>query len=270
MRNRGAFFGILIVVGVWTLAVPGLAQRGGGGRPAPAAAKKEPAAPAPVKDISGWWLGGGPIPRKEPVPPMTAWGQAFFDATKPLSGPRAVPIVATTDPLVTCDPMGFPRSDLYETRGIGFVHVPKKTVQLLQYQKMFREIWTDGRPLPTDVGKAGSTNDPRYYGYSVGSWVDDYTFVVKTTGFDETAWLDEFGHPRSQNAMVEERYHRVDHDTLDLTVTIDDPKAYTKSFVAMNHTFAWSPKEEVEEQLCLPSESIDYRTTFSPPGLEKK
>jgi len=201
---------------------------------------------------------------------MTPWGQQFFDSVKPLSGPRAVPIAKTTDPLVTCDPLGFPRNVLYETRGFSFEHVARRTLQLLQYQRVWREIWTDGRTLPEHVGGTeADARDPRYYGYSVGGWADDYTFVVNTTGFDETPWMDEFGHPRSVNAKIEERYRRIDHDNLELTVMIDDPKAYTKPFEAMKQVFTWAPKQEFDEQLCIPSEALDYRTTFSPPGLDK-
>ena len=105
--------------------------------------------------------------------------------------------------------------------------------------------------------------------HAVGEWADDYTFVVNTTGFHEAAWADELGHPRSQDAKVEERYHRVDHDTLELTVTIDDPKSYTKPFVAMKLTLKWAPKQEFEEQLCIPSEAADYRETFRAAGEDK-
>jgi hypothetical protein len=99
--------------------------------------------------------------------------------------------------------------------------------------------------------------------------VDDYTFVVNTTGFNENAWADELGHPRSLNARVEERYHRIDHDTLELTVTIDDPKVFTRPFVAMKLVFSWAPTQEFEEQLCVPSEAAEYLSTFTPAADEK-
>jgi hypothetical protein len=67
-------------------------------------------------------------------------------------GSRAVSVVESDDPLVTCDPLGMPRSVLHETRGMEFVQAPDKVVLLQQYQRVFREIWTDGRSLPTDVG----------------------------------------------------------------------------------------------------------------------
>jgi hypothetical protein len=238
-------------------------------RPAPSGAKK--AVPAPPRDISGVWLGGSVkeySEAKQPPPPMTPWGQQFFDAAKPLYGPRSVPIAQTNDPLATCDPLGFPRSILYEVRGLSFEHLARRTLQLLQYQRIWREIWTDGRPLPTNVGgEANDAVDPRYYGYSIGRWADDYTFVVTTTGFTESAWADEFGHPRSMHAKVEERYRRIDLDTLAVSVTIDDPKSYTKPYLVLKEQiFHRSPKQEFEEQLCIPSEALEYRETFRPAG----
>jgi hypothetical protein len=202
---------------------------------------------------------------------MTPWAQKFFDEAKPLSGPRALPIAKTNDPLVTCDPLGFPRASVFETRGFQIEHLPKRTLELYQYQRVWRDIWTDGRKLPTNVGAARgqATTDPRYYGYSVGEWADDYTFVVNTTGFHEAAWADELGHPRSQDARVEERYHRVDHDNLELTVTINDPKAYTAPYVVMKQIYTWEPKQDFEEQLCIPSEAVDYRETFREAGEDK-
>lgn len=268
--KKGVVF-LCVVIVTWMMTIQGCSQE-------PGASLSKQAVPAPPRDISGVWL-GAVVPREgknfdrdmtpEPVPPMTPWGQALFDGVKPFRGPKAVPIAQSNDPLVTCDPLGFPRSVVYETRGIAFEHVQKKTLQLLQYQRIWREIWTDGRALPTDVDKTGSFNDPRYYGYSVGAWADDYTFVVRTTGFDEEAWADELGHPRSMNAIVEERYRRIDHDTLELTVTIDDPKAYTGPFVLLKHAFTWAPKQEFEEQLCVASAALDYRATFSSAGSEK-
>ena len=93
---------------------------------------------------------------------------------------------------------------------------------LYMFEKRWRTVWTDGRQLPKDP-------DPRWYGYSVGKWEDDYTFVVNSNGTDERTWLDNAGNPHSNEMKVEERYHRVNMNTMELTVTIDDPKAYTAS-----------------------------------------
>ena len=224
-----------------------------------------PAAPAPTRDISGVWLGPGPAPELEPTAPMTPRGQALFDASKPMYGNRAVPVAESNDPLVTCDPLGFPRSVLHELRGMEFVQTPAKTLHLLQYQRVFREIWTDGRALPKDVGGASATSlDPRWYGYSTGRWADDFTFVIETVGAPETTWGDEYGHPHGVGGRVEERYRRVDAATLEQTMTIDDPEMYTKPFVASRQILKRG--KELEEQMCVPSEALSYLETVAKPA----
>lgn len=103
------------------------------------------------------------------------------------------------------------------------------------------------------------------YGYSIGSWADDYTFLIQTTGFNEKAWANALGHPRSVDAKIEERYRRIDRNTPELMLSIDDPKAYTKSpFVAMRQQLRLSPKQEFDEQLCVPSEALEYLSIFKP------
>jgi hypothetical protein len=183
-------------------------------------------------------------------------------------GPRAAPVAQSNDPLVTCDPLGFPRSVMHELRGMEFVQAPNKMVQLLQYQRVFREIWTDGRSLPKDVGGTSPKSpDPRWYGYSVGRWVDDYTFLVQTTGAPETMWGTEYGHPHGLGARVEERYRRVDRDTLELVVTIDDPEMYVRPFVAVQQRLTRG--RELEEQLCVPSEALRYLETVAKPASQR-
>jgi hypothetical protein len=226
------------------------------------------AAAAPRRDISGVWLGVA-VPHLEPTPPLTMRGQALFDAAKPMYGPRAVPVANSNDPLVTCDPLGFPRGILHELRGIEFVQSQNKVVQLLQYQRAFREIWTDGRALPADVGGTSAQSlDPKWYGYSIGRWMDDYTFLVQTTGATDTSWGDEYGHPHSVGARIEERYRRVDAGTLELVVTIDDREMYEKPFVAM--TLVMKRGRELEEQLCVPSEALRYLEVVARPAVDKQ
>jgi hypothetical protein len=215
------------------------------------------------RDLSGVWA-GPPLPTLQDPPPLTPAGQARYEANKPTWGPSAVGLAESNDPLITCDPLGFPRSILYETRGFEFVHTPAKTVQLLQYQRVWREIWTDGRPLPAATG--GTPPDPRWYGYSIGRWDDDATFVVETTGTDERTWVDYFGRPHSGAAYIEERYRRVDPGTLEVTVTVTDPETYTRPYVAMQQKFVRAEKQELEEQLCVPSEAIEYFRTIAEPA----
>jgi hypothetical protein len=113
--------------------------------------------------------------------------------------------------------------------------------------------------------------ESRYYGHSVGHWENDNTLVIDTTGVDERAWLDEEGHPRSSSAHIQERYTRADEYNLQLTVTIDDPKFYTKPWTWMRASFYWMKAQEFSESLCIPSEAIQYRDTLAKPsGIEIK
>jgi hypothetical protein len=226
----------------------------------------EEAAAAPVRDLSGVWA-GPPLPTLLEAAPFTPAGQQRYDANRATWGPNAVGLAESNDPLITCDPLGFPRSMLYETRGFEFLYTPTRTVQLLQYQRAWREIWTDGRALPSDVGgDSPSSLDSRWYGYSVGGWVDDYTFVIETTGTNEKGWVDYFGRPHSAAAHFEERYRRVDRDTLEVAVTITDPVTYTRPYLAMEQTFVRADRQELEEQLCVPSEAIEYFKTIAEPA----
>jgi len=117
----------------------------------------------------------------------------------------------------------------------------------------YRVVWTDGRQPPKDP-------DPRYNGYSVGKWVDDYTFVVQTTGILPKTWLDHAGRPHSDQLVVEETYRRVDRDTIELTMKITDPQMYTEPWLALNKVplHLQPPDFDIPELLCSPSEFAEY------------
>lgn len=226
------------------------------------------AAPAaPKRDLTGVWEGPG-IATLNPVPPMTAWGQAQFNTSKPFSGPRLVPAGDSNDPMIMCDPLGFPRNVLWETRGVAFVQTPLVVVELFQYEHSFRMIWTDGRALPKNAGgDAIDAPDSRYYGFAIGHWDSDGTFVADTVGIDENPWLDQLGHPQSSEMKVQEKFTRTDRDTLNITVNIDDPKAYTKAFEAGHITYKLVPgKAELPEQLCIPTQAALYRSAIATPA----
>lgn len=211
----------------------------------------------PRHDISGVWLGSTAVPPLEPIAPLTPKGQKLFDAAKPMWGPRAGPVTKTTDPYAMCDPLGFPRVVLQETRGMEFIETPTKMVQLQLFQRVWRDIWIDGRALPADVGGANPNSpDPRRYGYSIGRWADDTTFVVETTGAEETSFADQLGDPHGLHAHIEERYRRIAPDQLEAVVTIDDPEMYQRPFVAIRQVFKRG--KELDEQLCIPSENQEY------------
>jgi len=104
---------------------------------------------------------------------------------------------------------------------------PKKIIQtpgvialLFESYHSYRQIFTDGRPLP-------ERRDPAWFGYSVGKWDGD-TLVADTVGVNEETWLDDAGHPHSDALRITERFHRRDFGHMDVQVTINDPKAYSK------------------------------------------
>jgi len=189
-----------------------------------------PSGPAPRRDLSGTWdAGGGGIqPTGHVAAPFTAVGQQMASANKPGNGSRLVSVTDDNDPLSTMgDPTGFPRIVLYELRPFQIVQTSNQVLILYMFEKRWRVIWTDGRALPTNP-------DPRWYGYSVGRWIDDYTFVVQTVGTDDRTWVDNAGNPHSNTLRTEERYHRVDQQTMELAVTLDDPVVYAKPWTAVD------------------------------------
>ncbi len=189
-----------------------------------------PSAPAPRRDLSGTWDAGtgGIQPTGHVAAPFTAHGEQMARANKPGNGSRIVSVSEDNDPLSTMgDPTGFPRIVLFELRPFQIVQTPNQGLMLYMFEKRWRVIWTDGRALPTDP-------DQRWYGYSVGRWVDDYTLVVQTVGTDDRTWVDNAGNPHSNSLRTEERYHRVNQGTMELTVTLDDPLVYTKPWTALD------------------------------------
>jgi len=250
----------------------------GWGHPFAALPKDHKSAPPPKRDISGTWdpphmsgigvLGAIAMPddgKPEHQPPYTPMGLEALKRTKPNSGSRGVLPSETNDPVFKYgDPQGMPREDLYELRTIQIFQAPQNMAILYQFNKVWRVIWTDGRELPKDP-------EPRWYGYSVGKWVDDHTLVVETTGTDERTWIDRAGRPHSDELRVEERFHRPDRDHLELTVTIDDPKMYTKPWVALDKLrLELQPASfDVREMIWSPSEYERYNKLMGNPAGEK-
>ena len=261
-------------------AAPAYSDFDGWGRPVTGPVKGQKPAPAPRHDFSGIWepgedprhvlgvLGASAMPedgKPEHQPPYTALGLETLNRTKPSSGARSVLPAETNDPVFACEPQGMPREDLYEFRTTQILQTPGNVFLLYQFNRVWRVVWTDGREVPKDP-------DPRWYGYSVGKWVDDYTFVVQTSGTDERTWVDRAGRPHSGDLKIEERFHRVDHDHLELTVTIDDPKMYTKPWVAVDRLpFYLQPRTfDIREMICSPSENAAYNKLLGDSASDKE
>jgi hypothetical protein len=143
-------------------------------------------------------------------PPYTPLGRKVLMKHKPTEGYRMVPSAVTNDPNLFCDPQGFPRIVLHNFRTSEIVQAPNQVIVLYEFNKKWRVIWTDGRELPKNPEQPNWTaQDPpesRWWGYSVGKWVDDYTFVAQSTGFDDDrTWLDNAGLPHSDALQAVER-----------------------------------------------------------------
>jgi hypothetical protein len=229
--------------------------------------------PAPKRDLTGTWAGpgsGASVPKGTnaqgpTAPPLTPLGERLYAMNKPIG--KYSP-AGTNDPHSRyCDPFGFPQNMTNEIRGMTITSLPDRTFILIQYMDVWREIWTDGRALPTTVGGNGSDAlDPKYNGYSVGHWEDDYTFVVDTTGLDDSTWTTKNGYPHSVNAHVQERFKRVDKNDLTLTITMDDPKLYTKQFFLGEEHFRWIPNQQVDDFTCIPSQVQQYLKEMGDPA----
>jgi hypothetical protein len=236
---------------------------------------------APRHDVSGTWMPAGDAQARQdrgvvvtPDPlPFTPYGLEVYKSHHPTAGPDGVVPDLSDDPRDKCEPPGLPRADLYQLRETQILQNEYKVVILYQYSTRWRVIWTDGRELPklldggVMVGK--EARESRYYGYSVGKWVDDTTLVVETVGMigDGRTWLDNGGRPTSDQLKVTETFHRVDHDRLEWSVMIDDPKMYSKTWVAMDK-FPMKLEDahtDVMEQYCSRTEMEQYDKLFGFP-----
>ena len=228
------------------------------------ATSKQAPAPAPKREISGVWLyqGSGGAENTAPekdMPPMTPWAQAKFAAERPGYGSRATP--EGNDPILQCDPSGFPRIMFFPTP-FEFVQTPGRIIQFFEREHAWRAIWTDGRALPKDA-------DPTWYGYAVGHWEGDYTLVVESAGFNDKTWLGATGYPHSDEMRVTERYQRVDHDTIRYNIRVDDPKAYTKPIIGPERTIKLRPGVELSELPCVWSDENSFTKRIREPAVRK-
>jgi len=147
------------------------------------------------------------------------------------------------NPESRCLPRGVPKADAFDIHKI--VQMPGLVVILYEYQTTFRQIFLDGRELAKDP-------NPTWMGYSVGHWEGD-TLVVESKGFNGKAWLSGQGNPITDALHVTERMRRRDFGHMDIQITIDDPKAYTKPWTAQLHP-ELIPDTELIEFVCNENE----------------
>ncbi|HEY3825607.1 MAG TPA: hypothetical protein VGL82_13670 [Bryobacteraceae bacterium] len=200
-------------------------------------AAKAPRLPDGKPDLGGVWLVPGlkyliNIAADLKEVPFQPWAAAEYKKRMDMAG--------KDDPNNFCLPSGIPEKDAV-TSPWKIVQTPGLIVILYESRTIFRQIFMDGRPLPKDP-------NPDWQGYSVGHWDGD-TLVVETAGSNGKAWLDTNGHPVTDALKVTERFRRKDYGHMDLQITIDDPKAYTKPWtVSENPTL--QPDDELIEYIC--------------------
>jgi hypothetical protein len=240
--------------------------------PKTADGKPDLTAPAPrlangKPDLSGMWnnvrAAGGqrgqpaaaPVPPAE-GPPVATFRDvgAGFKEGLPFT-PWAADLVKKRradnqkdNPDALCLPMGLMQ---FHTHGQPrkIVQTPDITVMIFEPNYGLRTVFTDGRPLP------GNDPNPWWYGYSIGKWDGD-TLVVETTGFRDDVWLDIWGSPLTSTGKMTERYRRVNYGTLQIDVTIEDPKAYTKPWtVRVNQRL--NLDGDLIEFICLEGQKFD-------------
>jgi len=197
-----------------------------------------PKTPEGKPDITGLWMPGpgyvGNIAKdiKAEEIPYQAWAEALYKQRRDTN--------SKDDPTANCIVGGVPRSDLVPYP-FKIVQVPGMVVILYEAVHSYRQIFTDGRELPKDP-------NPTWFGYSIGRWDGDM-FVVETSGFNDKGWLDNAGRPATELLHVTERFRRKDFGHMDIEITIDDPKAYTKPWtVTLPLTFR--ADDELIEYIC--------------------
>jgi hypothetical protein len=214
--------------------------------------KADLSAPAPRKpdgkpDLSGVWANSSPNGKyarnlaadfKPGEFPIQPWAEA-------LTKERMTGAHASEWPPTRCLTPGVAWLDGLQNFPLKIVHQPDLILILHEHFGEFRQVFLDGRDLQKDP-------NPTWLGYSVGRWDGD-TLVVDTIGFNGKTWLDGVGHPTTDALYTTERFHRRDFGHLDLQLTIDDPKAYTKPWTVAESMEFW-PDTDLLESVCNENE----------------
>ena len=252
--RRGAVAAALLVVAVLSTnataqwqgyPTPGIPRKADGtfdaSAPVPRAADGKP-------DLSGIWMAprirvdlSQGMKRGDAVP-FTAEGKRIFDERRATN--------SKDDPGARCLPTGIPVRATLQTP-FKLLQTPGVTAILYESRTQYRQILTDGRPLPKEV------DWPAWQGFSVGRW-DGETFVVETMGFNGKVWLDQVGTPASDALKITERFQRRDYGHMDLEMIIEDRKMYSRPW----STFAellFQPDTELLEYICEENERDSAR-----------
>jgi hypothetical protein len=232
----------------------------------------KPKSPARVPDLSGlWgptsvrhegearltWDPSDPAGQHPERAPMTPWSLEKFKQVHPPFGANET-FEAINDPVqLYCDPSGVSRIYFYPWQ-FTFLQTADEVYILYEFSRTWRSVAMN-RDHPKDP-------DATWLGDSVGHYEGD-TLVVDTVGFNDKTWLDHVGHPHSDELHLIERFRRLNHDTLQLTMTVEDPKAYTHSFTNKK-TFSLSDSP-MGETICSSSEMQSFQKEIIDPTTTK-
>jgi hypothetical protein len=219
----------------------------------------------PPHDLSGVWMVSEDY-RFSPIhePPssfLQPWAMTKLNAEpmalrKDLPGGHAGGDTALgRDEDISCSQISL-TDFITKQKPIEIVQTPQRIFMFFEYEHTFREIWMDGRALPKDP-------DPSYFGYSVGRWEGD-TLIVESVGFNDETVIN--GMPHSDALHFVERYRRPNLDTLEMTMTADDSKAYTKPWTAGPVKLAWHPDWELVEAFCIQEDNAAFKKLIIDPS----
>ena len=181
--------------------------------------------------------------------PMQPWAEALVKQRRASS--------SKDDPVARCLPFPSPRG--WSNFGLQKIIQTSESLTILdEYMLQYRQIFLDGRALPNNP-------EPMFKGYSVGRWDGD-TLEVETIGFKDDSWLDLFGHPLTAHARTIERIRRIDYGNLEVALTVDDPKAYTRPWTA-TIKLALALNTELLEYVCNENEK-SLQHMIGPPAAQ--
>jgi hypothetical protein len=190
--------------------------------------------------------------------PYQPWARAKTLSEKTSTGPDPK-FDETTDPqVIYCEPPGAPHIYLWPIK-TKFIQTPEAVYILYELGPFFRVVWLNSKH-PQDP-------DPQWWGHSIGSYENGDTLVVDTIGFNDKTWLDQMGHPHTEQLHLIERYKRANQKQLELDMTIDDPGAYTKPWNARRN-FALSNTGFLRyQQICSIRENQQFFDNTGKPAV---
>jgi hypothetical protein len=222
-------------------------------------------------DLSGLWM-PEPDPNGKPEGvENTVFPRYLMNVTKDLEDPSDLLVPAAEsryrerlatdgaeDPIAHCQPPGSPRI-FSLPRPTKIIETPGVMLLLHEHDTTYRQIFTDGRPLPDEPF-------PTWMGYSIGRWDHD-TFVVTTIGLTDRMWLDVQGHPHTEALVLTERFRRVDVGHMDVEVTYTDPGTF-KTPLTITHKLRLLRDQEMIEYFCTDNEKDRHRYVTTPSSTQ--